>query len=154
MRAMSCAILRGASFPRRYINTLMSATNSRKARSQQRGTRAIDRVVDGPRADDPRVVRTRAAVIDAARTLFLRQGYAGTTMDDIAALAGLTKRTLYNNYPDKSALFVQIAADAIAYAERFAHGLHEEFTIGITAANLRAKLNELGESLALGIARP
>jgi TetR/AcrR family transcriptional repressor of mexJK operon len=132
----------------------MSATNSRKARSQRKGPRPIDRALDRPRADDPRVVRTRAAVIDAARTLFLRKGYAGTTMDDIAALAGLTKRTLYNNYPDKSALFVQIAADAIAYAERFARGLHEEFTIGITAANLRAKLNDLGESLALGIARP
>jgi AcrR family transcriptional regulator len=75
-------------------------------------------------------------------------------MDDIAALAGLTKRTLYNNYPDKSALFVQIAADAIAYAEQFARGLHEEFTVGITAANLPAKLNDLGERLALGIARP
>jgi TetR/AcrR family transcriptional regulator, mexJK operon transcriptional repressor len=99
-------------------------------------------------------MRTRAAVVDAARSLFLRQGYAGTTMEDIAALAGLTKRTLYNNYPDKDALFVQIAADSIAYAEQFARGLHEEFTVGITAANLRATLHDLGERLALGIARP
>jgi TetR/AcrR family transcriptional repressor of mexJK operon len=75
-------------------------------------------------------------------------------MEDIATLAGLTKRTLYNNYPDKTALFMQIAADNIAYAEQFARGLHEEFTAGITAANLRATLNDLGERLALGIARP
>ena len=102
----------------------MSATDSRQARSHRKSPRPIDHAAEGPRADDPRVVRTRAAVIDAARTLFLRQGYAGTTMDDIAALAGLTKRTLYNNYPDKAALFVQIAADAIAYAEHFARGLH------------------------------
>ena len=98
----------------------------------------------GPRADDPRVVRSRAAVVDAARALFLRKGYAGTTMEEIAALAGLTKRTVYNNYADKDALFTQIVADVIAYAEAFARGLHEEFTAGITAANLRATLDDLG----------
>src|SRR5215475_12391720 len=97
-----------------------------------------------PRGDDPRVVRSRAAVVDAARTLFLRKGYAGTTMEEIAALAGLTKRTLYNNYGDKDALFTQIVADVLAYAETFVRGLHEEFTDGVTASNLRATLDDLG----------
>jgi len=99
-------------------------------------------------------MRSRAAVVDAARTLFLRQGYAGTTMEEIAALAGLTKRTLYNNYADKEALFTQIVADVIEYAEEFARGLREEFTVGITAANLSATLDDLGRRLALGIVRP
>ena len=93
-------------------------------------------------------------MVEAARTLFLRKGYAGATMEEIAALAGLTKRTLYNNYPDKDALFTQIVADVIAYAEEFARGLREEFTVGITAANLRATLDNLGCRLALGIVRP
>jgi TetR/AcrR family transcriptional repressor of mexJK operon len=93
-------------------------------------------------------------LLDAARTLFLREGYAGTTMEDIAALAGLTKRTVYNNYADKDALFTQMVADVIAYAEEFARGLHKEFTVGITAANLRATLDDLGRRLALGIVRP
>jgi TetR/AcrR family transcriptional repressor of mexJK operon len=106
-----------------------------------------------PRADDPRVVRSRAAVVDAARTLFLRKGYAGTTMEEIAALAGLTKRTLYNNYADKDALFTQIVAEVTAYADEFARGLREEFTAGITAANLRVTLDNLGRRLALGIVR-
>jgi len=107
-----------------------------------------------PRADDPRVVRSRAAVVDAARTLFLRHGYAGTTMEEIAAAAGLTKRTVYNNYGDKDALFRQIVADVLAYAEAFARGLHEEFSVGVTAANLRATLDDLARRLALGIVRP
>ena len=107
----------------------------------------------GPRASDPRVVRSRAAVVDAARTLFLRQGYAGTTMADIAAQAGLTKRTVYNNYADKDALFTQIVAEVIAYAEAFAQGVRHEFS-GITAANLRVSLDDLGRRLALGIIRP
>ena len=108
----------------------------------------------GPRADDPRVVRTRAAVVDAARTLFLRNGYANTTVEDIAELAGLTKRTVYNNYADKSALFTQIVVDTIAFADDFARALRDEFATGITAANLRPALDDLGQRLALGIIRP
>lgn len=108
----------------------------------------------GPRADDPRVIRSRAAVVDAARRLFLRQGYAGTTMEEIAALAGLTRRTVYNNYASKEALFTEIVLEVIAYAETFARGLREELTAGVTAANLRAVLDELGRRLVLAILRP
>jgi len=92
--------------------------------------------------------------VSAARTLFLRQGYAGTTMEQIASAASLTKRTVHNNYGDKDALFRQIVADVLAYAEAFARGLHEEFTVGVTAANLRATLDDLARRLALGIVRP
>src|SRR5688500_15475145 len=127
----------------------MSATSNRKARPRGGGRRAAR-----TRADDPRVVRSRAAVVDAARTLFLRKGYAGTTVEEIATVAGLTKRTVYNNYGDKDALFREVVADVLAYAEVFARGLHEEFTVGVTAANLRATLDDLGRRLALGIVRP
>ena len=127
----------------------MSAISNRKARPGRGGRR-----VARPRAEDPRVVRSRAALVDAARTLFLRKGYAGTTMEEIAALAGLTKRTVYNNYADKNALFTQIVADVIVYAEEFARGLRAEFNVGITAANLRATLDDVGRRLALGIMRP
>jgi len=106
-----------------------------------------------PRSEDPRVVRSRLAAIEAARTLFLRNGYVGTTMDEIAVLAGLSKRTLYNNYADKETLFTEIITDATAYAERFAHGLAAEFD-DIAAANLPAALHDLGRRLALGILRP
>ena len=106
------------------------------------------------RADDPRVVRSRAAVVEAARALFLRKGYASTTMEEIAAAAGLTKRTLYNNYPDKEALFTQIVTETMAYAGAFARGLHDEFTAEVTAKNLRVTLDDLARRLALGIMRP
>jgi TetR/AcrR family transcriptional repressor of mexJK operon len=129
----------------------MSATKNRKLAGVAQRARSG---FAGPREDDPRVLRTRAAVVDAARTLFLRQGYAGTTMEEIATAAGLSKRTVYNNYPDKRALFTQIVTDVIAFAEAFARGLHEEFAVGVTAANLRATLDDLGRRLALGIARP
>lgn len=91
--------------------------------------------------------------MDAARTLFLRDGYAGTTMDEIAAAAGLTKRTVYNNYADKEALFTEIVADVSGYVEGFARELREEFTIGVTTGNLRSTLHDLARRLALAILR-
>jgi len=126
----------------------MSATSKKARIPRQARSRSA-----APRANDPRVVRSKAAVVDAARTLFLRKGYAGTTMEEIAAQAGLTKRTVYNNYGDKEALFSAILADVLAYAEAFARALHEEFAVGVTAANLRATLDDLGRRLALGIVR-
>lgn len=112
-----------------------------------------------PRATDPRVVRSRAAAREAARDLFLTQGYAGTTMEQIAEHAGLTKRTLYNNYPDKESLFLEIVAEVISFADDFARALREEFQSGIgerrfTKANLHGTLHELGARLALRILRP
>jgi TetR/AcrR family transcriptional regulator, mexJK operon transcriptional repressor len=103
---------------------------------------------------DPRVARSRAAVLHAGRELFLQKGYAGATMEEIAARAGLTKRTVYNHYADKEALFVEIVSEVIAYAERFAGGLREEFTVRVSAGNVRPWLGDLGCRLALAIVRP
>lgn len=103
---------------------------------------------------DPRVLRSREAIVDAARILFLRNGYAATTMEQIAAQAGRTKRTVYNNFADKSALFTRIVSDVIVYAEDFARALDVEFESGLTPANLSSALHDLGVRLALAIARP
>lgn len=126
----------------------MSATHV-KSRTARRAGRP-----SSPRADDPRVVRTRAAVLAAARTLFLDHGYDGTTMEDVAAKSGLTKRTLYNNYGDKESLFRQVVDDTVSYAESFADGLHGEFAVGITKANVAERLEAMGVRLTLGIVRP
>jgi TetR/AcrR family transcriptional repressor of mexJK operon len=76
-------------------------------------------------------------------------------MEEIAALAGLTKRTVYNNFDNKEALFTQIVANVVDYAEEFSRGLREEdFIVGITAANLRGTLHDLGRRLALRIISP
>lgn len=100
------------------------------------------------------MARSRSAVVEAARTLFLRQGYAGTTMEDIAAAAGLTKRTVYNNYPDKRALFTLIVVDVTAFADAFVTELRHQFASGMTDATLKQSFDELGRRLALGIVRP
>jgi TetR/AcrR family transcriptional regulator, mexJK operon transcriptional repressor len=44
-------------------------------------------------------------IAQAALELFLQQGYAATSMDSVAALAGVTKQTVYRYYPSKGELF-------------------------------------------------
>jgi AcrR family transcriptional regulator len=49
--------------------------------------------------------RRRPLVLDAARHLFVAHGYRGTSMEGIAAAAGVTKPVVYRCYPNKQALF-------------------------------------------------
>lgn len=72
------------------------------------------------RGTDPRALRTRAAVVEAATTLFLRHGYQGTSVEDIASMATVSKRTVYNNFGDKERLFTDIVLGITATAEQFA----------------------------------
>ncbi len=60
------------------------------------------------RSDDPRRLRMaekRAAILDAARPVLLRDGLGGTTLDRVAAEGGIAKMTLYRHFPSKEALF-------------------------------------------------
>jgi TetR/AcrR family transcriptional regulator of autoinduction and epiphytic fitness len=52
--------------------------------------------------------RKRAAVIDAAIDEFRASGFEATSMDRIAARANVSKRTVYNHFPSKEALFAEI----------------------------------------------
>jgi TetR/AcrR family transcriptional repressor of mexJK operon len=62
---------------------------------------------------EPRSVRKRGAILDAATTLFLRNGYLGTSMDEIAALAAVSKQTVYKHFADKTSLFSAIVSAAV-----------------------------------------
>ena len=60
-----------------------------------------------------RSARKRQAVLHRARQLFLEKGYAGTSMDEVAALAEVSKVTIYRHFSDKHSLFVAVVAEAI-----------------------------------------
>ena len=68
------------------------------------------------------VEATRRAVLDAARSLFGRKGYAQTSVDEIAAAARVTKGAVYHHFAGKEALFravhAEVEADAQARALR------------------------------------
>ena len=50
--------------------------------------------------------RTRAAIRAAALTLTRERGYAAMTVDDVAALAGVSRRTVFNHFSSKADLLV------------------------------------------------
>lgn len=59
----------------------------------------------------------RAALTAAAGRVFMKEGFAGATMERIAAEAGMSKRTLYRFFPDKTAA---LEALLCAHEQRFA----------------------------------
>jgi AcrR family transcriptional regulator len=82
-----------------------SATPSRAADAQPR----------------PRAARLASApvILEAAATLFLRNGYLGTSVDDIAALAHVSKQTVYTHFVDKEQLFAELIRGNISRADAF-----------------------------------
>jgi len=48
-------------------------------------------------------------VLEGARAIFLREGFEGASVDDIAREAGVSKATLYSYFPDKRLLFMEVA---------------------------------------------
>lgn len=57
---------------------------------------------------------TRGLISDAARQAFMVSGFAGTSMDDVARAAGISKKTLYRLVPTKADLFQTSITDRIA----------------------------------------
>jgi TetR/AcrR family transcriptional repressor of mexJK operon len=57
--------------------------------------------------------RKRRAILEAATAVFLRNGYVGTSMDEVAARAGVSKQTVYRHFADKEALFAEIVLSTI-----------------------------------------
>jgi len=55
-----------------------------------------------------RSARKRKAIIEAAETAFLQNGYLGTSMDEIATAAAVSKQTVYKQFSDKEQLFTEI----------------------------------------------
>jgi TetR/AcrR family transcriptional regulator, mexJK operon transcriptional repressor len=60
-----------------------------------------------------RTDRKRRAILDAATRRFLLTGYLGTSMDQIAADAAVSKQTVYKQFADKESLFREIVTNTV-----------------------------------------
>ncbi len=72
---------------------------------------------------------TRDAILDAARELFRRQGYAATTIEQIASEAGVGLSTIYAVFTNKRTILVEVRWRAVQDAgvvERFQAALDEQ----------------------------
>jgi TetR/AcrR family transcriptional repressor of mexJK operon len=74
------------------------------------------RADDHRRADQPvpagvtetRSDRKNSAIVAAATRVFLEHGYAGTSMDEVARTAAVSKQTVYKHFADKKTLFERV----------------------------------------------
>ncbi|WP_229052426.1 TetR/AcrR family transcriptional regulator [Aeromicrobium sp. Leaf350] len=111
---------------------------------------------------NPRALRTRKSLFDAAAKLFVSQGYEETTMADIAAEAGASRRTAFNHFPNKGDIPMmwvrQIADHAIAEVESLTRddlveGVRGYFRVISEAVESQPELSRqmmLGWTAALG----
>jgi TetR/AcrR family transcriptional repressor of mexJK operon len=60
-----------------------------------------------------RSARKRQTILSAGQELFLSNGYQGTSMDQVAALAAVSKQTVYKHFGEKRELLFAIVTDAL-----------------------------------------
>ena len=106
---------------------------------------------DGARSKEPRSAKKRRAIVEAARALFLRNGYLATSMDEIAAGAGVSKQTVYSHFADKEGLFTQIVTAAVKEA---ADAVHAETLKLKESGDLHADLRKLARRQLALVMKP
>jgi TetR/AcrR family transcriptional regulator, mexJK operon transcriptional repressor len=77
-----------------------------------------------------RTARKRHAILQAATEVFLRNGYLGASMDEVAARAAVSKQTVYKQFEDKEHLFAEIILGTTVqvvdgFAQAFANALDQ-----------------------------
>jgi len=68
----------------------------------------------------------REAILRHAARLFARRGYIGTSMNQVAEAAGLSKASLYHYYRDKYAMLVEIAEGHVSTLEALVDAVRAE----------------------------
>jgi TetR/AcrR family transcriptional regulator, mexJK operon transcriptional repressor len=107
--------------------------------------------VDDALSAEPRSARKRRAILEAARTAFLRNGYLGTSMDEIAASAGVSKQTVYKHFADKERLFVEIVTSTV---DEVSDPVYQEVGELDTSADVASDLRELARRLLERVMQP
>jgi TetR/AcrR family transcriptional regulator, mexJK operon transcriptional repressor len=84
----------------------------------------------GPDEEAGRSARKRQGILAAATELFLRSGYLGTNMDEVANLAGVSKQTVYKQFSSKEALFIEIVTNMTNAGSDAVHNAVPRFVDG------------------------
>ena len=113
-------------------------------------TKRSDGSIKGFARGDPRNVRIaakRRTILDAARAIFLRDGYAATTLEAVAAGAGVSKMTLYRHFGSKEALF-----EALVHG--LADGMDDLEALFKDGGDALTRLRAFGLSFARSLMQP
>ncbi|MFD3550658.1 TetR/AcrR family transcriptional regulator [Streptomyces goshikiensis] len=100
---------------------------------------------------DSRSARKHEAILEAATSVFLDKGYSGTSMDDIAKRAAVSKQTVYKHFSDKEKLFAEIV---LATTDRLDSTIDLLADIPTDAANLEESLTQLARQFLTTLTHP
>jgi TetR/AcrR family transcriptional repressor of mexJK operon len=93
------------------------------------------------------------AILTAAAAVFLEKGYLGTSVDEIAAKAGVSKQTIYTHFRNKDQLFADVVLGNADRADAFAGDMLDRFH-GAGAEDLEGGLRELARAYVRFVIRP
>ena len=103
-------------------------------------------------AETSRSARRRQAIIEAATEVFVRHGYLGATMDQVAARASVSKQTVYKQFGDKQHLFAEIVLDTtVGVVDRLSSAVASTLQ---DAQDVRKALRDLADGFLRGLLRP
>src|SRR5882757_3659319 len=94
--------------------------------------------IDKPNKHELKTRETRALLLQAAETIFVRDGYEGAELGEIATLAGRTKGAIYAQFKSKEDIFLALIEDRTrSYRIQMEELLAESTTIDGNLAALR-----------------
>lgn len=100
------------------------------------------------RAGRPADEAKRAAIIEAASQRFLDAGFAATSIEQVAADAGVSKVTIYNHFGDKRSLFT-------ATVTQECEKMRGYFCLDeVPTGTIRQRLSVIGEAMCAFLSRP
>jgi TetR/AcrR family transcriptional regulator, mexJK operon transcriptional repressor len=98
-----------------------------------------------------RSIRKREAILEAATELFLMREYAGTSMEDVASAASVSKQTVYKHFRNKQTLFREVALGSV---EHIGSDFEAEVAAAARATDVRAALRDLARSYVSAVVKP
>ncbi|WP_282803678.1 TetR/AcrR family transcriptional regulator [Secundilactobacillus kimchicus] len=93
-----------------------------------------------------RYEQSHRAILDAARQIFLRRGFNGTSTRDIAKVANITQPALYSHFADKEVIFIAVISEVGEMIREKISALNASSTQMSTSAHLEAITNVLTEA--------
>ena len=100
------------------------------------------------KAGRPLDAAKRAAIVETAAHHFFHHGYAATAIEQVAADAGVSKVTIYNQFGDKRALFT-------AAVECECEKIRGHFSLeGTVHGTVRERLTAIGQAICAFLSRP
>ena len=101
--------------------------------------------------EEGRTARKRRAILQAATTLFLREGYLATSMDQIAAAASVSKQTVYKQFAGKQSLFREIVTSTVM---EISDPVADQVASLSGSTDLAADLRDLARALLAQVIQP